>query len=92
MNMVVANNTIRLREIQNHIIADNTIFNNIHQVGLSTLDRVLQHNRIRMKQVYGEPLERNSDRVKEQHYKYVQVSTKCEFSIISALYRHITVL
>lgn len=75
MNIVVANNTIRLREIQNHIIADNTIFNNIHQVGLSTLDRVLQRNRIQMKQVYRAPFERNSERVKEQRYEYVQVST-----------------
>ena len=60
VNMVVANNTIRLGEIQNHINADNTIFNNIHQVGLSTLDRVLQRNRIRMKQVYRVPFERSS--------------------------------
>lgn len=68
------NNTTRPPEIQNHIIADNTIFNNIHQVGLWTLGRVLQHNHIQMKQVYRVLFERNN-RVKEQHYEYVQVST-----------------
>jgi hypothetical protein len=60
VNMVVANNTIRLGEIQNHIMADNTMFNNIHSVALSTLDRVFR---------------RNSERVKEQRHEYVQVST-----------------
>lgn len=44
MNMVVANNAIRLREIQNHTTADNTIFNNIHQVDLSKLYSVLHCN------------------------------------------------
>ena len=57
VNMMVANYTIRLGEILNHIIADNTIFNNSHQVSLSTLGRVLQRNRSQMKQVYRVPFE-----------------------------------
>ncbi|XP_041118603.1 uncharacterized protein LOC121322555 [Polyodon spathula] len=87
--MVVANNTIRLREIQNHIIADKTIFNNIHQVGLSTLDRVLQRNRIQMKQVYRMPFERNSERVKEQRYEYVQRVLELDAAAIQHVYIYI---
>eukprot|EP00063_Salmo_salar_P033425 XP_014008260.1 PREDICTED: uncharacterized protein LOC106575994 isoform X1 [Salmo salar] len=84
--MVVANNTIRLQEIQNHIIADNTIFNNIHQVGLSTLDRVLQRNR---KQVYRVPFERNSESVKEQLYEYVQRVLELDAAAIQHVYIYI---
>ena len=32
INMVLANNAIRLREIQANIISDHAIFNNVHQV------------------------------------------------------------
>ncbi|XP_066545881.1 uncharacterized protein LOC136712949 isoform X2 [Amia ocellicauda] len=87
--MVVANNTSRLREIQNHIIADNTIFKNIHQVGLSTLVRVLQRNRIRMKQVYRVPFERNSERVKEQRYEYVQRVLELDAAVVQHVYIYI---
>ncbi|KAJ8332376.1 hypothetical protein SKAU_G00425490 [Synaphobranchus kaupii] len=72
VNMVLANNVIRLREIQNRVIEDNIIFPNIHTVSLSTIDRVLKRNHVRMKQVYQVPFERNSDRVKELRYQYVQ--------------------
>lgn len=88
--MVVANNSISLREIQNHIIADNTIFDNIHQSGLPTLDSVLQHNQVWMKQVYRVPFERTQRELKNS-YEYVQI-LHCEFTGLSALYRHITVL
>lgn len=37
INMVLANNAIRLREIQTNILNDHTVFNNVHQVSLSTL-------------------------------------------------------
>lgn len=89
VNIVVANNIIRLWEIQNHIIADNTIFNNIHQVGLSTLDRVLQRNRIRMKHVYMVPFERNLERVKEQRYEYVQRVLELDAAAIQHVYIYI---
>ncbi len=62
VNLVLENNEIRLREIQSHIIQDNTLFNNIQRVSLSTLARILKRNQIRMKQLYKVPFERNSQR------------------------------
>ena len=75
VNLVLENNEIRLREIQSHIIQDNTIFNNIQRVSLSTLARILTRNQIRMKQLYKVPFERNSQRNKEFRRAYVDVST-----------------
>ncbi len=74
MNMVLENNAITLRQIQRKIIENNDMFLNIDRVSLSTLDRVLRRNHLRMKQVYRVPFERNSERVKELRYNYVQVS------------------
>ncbi len=74
MNMVLENNAITLRQIQRKIIENNDMFQNIDRVSLSTLDRVLRRNHLRMKQVYRVPFERNSERVKELRYNYVQVS------------------
>ncbi len=37
VNMVIANNSIRLREIQQRIIEDDTTFQNIHNVSISVL-------------------------------------------------------
>ncbi len=74
MNMVLENNAITLRQIQRKIIENNDMFQNIDSVSLSTLDRFLRRNHLRMKQVYRVPFERNSERVKELRYNYVQVS------------------
>ena len=52
VNMVLENNLIRLREIQERTIEDN---------GISTIDGILQHNHMRMKQVYRVPVERKSE-------------------------------
>ncbi|XP_027005558.1 uncharacterized protein LOC113644708 [Tachysurus fulvidraco] len=71
VNLVLENNEIRLREIQSHIIQDNTLFNNIQRVSLSTLARLLKRNQIRMKQLYKVPFERNSQRNKEFRRAYV---------------------
>ncbi|XP_045550324.1 uncharacterized protein [Salmo salar] len=71
VNLVFGNNEIRLREIQSHIIQDNTIFNNIQRVSLSTLAHILKRNQIRMKQLYKVPFERNSQRNKEVRRAYV---------------------
>ncbi len=71
--MVIANNSIRLREIQQRI-EDDTTFQNIHNVSISVLGCVLARNRIRMKIIYRVPFERNSERVKQLRYDYVQVS------------------
>ncbi len=71
MNMVLENNAITLRQIQRKIIENNDMFQNIDRVSLY---RVLRRNHLRMKQVYRVPFERNSERVKELRYNYVQVS------------------
>ncbi|XP_031723080.1 uncharacterized protein LOC116394257 [Anarrhichthys ocellatus] len=72
VGMVLQDNLIRLREIQERVIQDNTHFQGIDSVSISTIDRVLHRNRIRMKQVYRVPFERNSPRVKELRAQYVQ--------------------
>lgn len=84
VDMVVQNNTIRLKEIQQRVIQDNHLFHNIHQCSLATIDRVLKRNAVRMKQVYKVPFERNSDRVKEMRFQFVQVCeshTYCTFTV-----------
>ncbi|XP_031752092.1 uncharacterized protein LOC116408604 [Xenopus tropicalis] len=72
VNMVIANNEIRLREIQQRIIDNDTIFQNIHSASISALSRVLARHRIRMKEIYRVPFERNTERVKQLRYDYVQ--------------------
>lgn len=72
--MVIANNSIRLREIQSAIINDNNVFANINSVSISTIDRVLKRHQMTMKQLYKVPFERNSERVKALRYQYVQVN------------------
>ena len=52
INMVLANNAIRLREIQANIIGDHAIFNNVHQVSQSTLAHILKRHQGKMKQLY----------------------------------------
>ena len=71
--MVIANNSIRLREICNNIITDISVFANIENVGTTTIARVLKKHQIRMKQLYTVPFERNSERVKKLRYQYIQV-------------------
>lgn len=71
--MVVVNNAIKLREIQDRVLADNDIFENVNSVSTTTIARVLKKHQVTMKQLYTVPFERNSERVKEQRYQYVQV-------------------
>lgn len=73
VNMVIANNVIRLQEIQRRVIEDDHLFRGINAISLSTIDRILRKNQFRMKQAYRVPFERNSDRVKNQRVEYVQV-------------------
>ncbi|RXN18454.1 receptor-type tyrosine- phosphatase U-like protein [Labeo rohita] len=75
VDMVRENNLIRLREIRDKVIADNVNFESIDDVSLATIDRVLRRQKMRMKQVYRVPFERNSARHKDLRYEYVQVST-----------------
>ncbi|XP_026991161.2 uncharacterized protein LOC113635738 [Tachysurus fulvidraco] len=72
VDMVLQNNAIRLCEIQERVVEDNANFEGMNSVSLSTIDRVLKRNRLRMKQVYRVPFERNSERVKELRCQYVQ--------------------
>ncbi|KAL3970331.1 TELO2-interacting protein 1 [Sarotherodon galilaeus] len=58
VNMVIANNAIRLHEIQQRIIDNDTIFQNIHSASISALSCVLARHRIK--------------RVKQLRYDYVQ--------------------
>ncbi|XP_030266443.1 uncharacterized protein LOC115577677 [Sparus aurata] len=70
--MVLANNAKTLREIQVNIIGDDGVFNNVHQVSLSTLAHILKTNQLQMKQLYRVPFERNSERVKQLRHAYVE--------------------
>ncbi|KAK0149246.1 hypothetical protein N1851_000002 [Merluccius polli] len=72
VDMVVANNAIKLREIQTAVIADQGTFQNINSVSVSTIDRVLKKNHLAMKQLYRVPFQRNSEMVKEARFQYVQ--------------------
>ncbi len=73
IEMVRENNAIRLRELQQRIIANRNVFNNINRISISTLSCILQKHNFRMKQLYRVPFERNSIRVKDLHHDYVQV-------------------
>nr|XP_054598092.1 uncharacterized protein LOC129163732 [Nothobranchius furzeri] len=61
LNMVQENNVITLRQIQRKMVENNDTFH-------WTMCRY----HLRMKQVYRVPFERNSERVKELRYNYVQ--------------------
>ncbi|XP_035857020.1 uncharacterized protein LOC118495027 [Sander lucioperca] len=82
INMVLENNAITLRQIQRKILQNNEMFQNIDRVSLSTLDRVLRRNNLRMKQVYRVPFERNSERVKELRHNYVQRVLELEVAAV----------
>src|SRR4029434_6844570 len=69
--------SVKLRkQIQSATIDDQDIFLNINTVSLARVDHVLRRNTLRMKQVYRVPFNRNSDKVKQLCYDYVQVSHK----------------
>lgn len=88
-NMVLANNAIRLREIQAKIIEDQIIFQNVNQVSLSTIARILKAHQVQMKQMYRVPFERNSERVKQLRHEYVEVCI-VHFSTLMLHTAHIT--
>lgn len=91
INMVLANNAIRLRELQANIIGDHAIFNNVHQVSQSTLARILKRHQVQMKQLYRVPFERNSERVKRLRHEYVEVCI-VHFSTVMLHTAHMTFL
>ena len=79
VDMVVANNAIKLHEIQSRILEDQEIFHNINSISLATITRVLSKHRVRMKQLYTVPFERNSERVKVLRQQYVQQYVNVQF-------------
>ncbi|KAK1167267.1 hypothetical protein AOXY_G11979 [Acipenser oxyrinchus oxyrinchus] len=89
VDMVIQNNVIRLKNIQQRIIQDNDVFTNIHHGSLATIDHVLKRNAIRMKQVYRVPFERNSARVKEAGFQYVQRIMELDASLTHHKYVYV---
>lgn len=61
VNMVAADNAIRLRKVRAAVIADQGIFWSINNVSLTTTDRILRRNHMAMKQLYRVPFQKNSD-------------------------------
>ena len=59
VEMVVANNAIKLHEIQTRIVEDHEIFDNIDSISRTTITRTLSKHRVQMKQLY--TFERNSE-------------------------------
>ncbi|KAL1252670.1 hypothetical protein QQF64_017363 [Cirrhinus molitorella] len=76
VNMVLANNAITLKQLQANIVNNHASFNDIHQVSISTLARILKKNHIQMKQTYRVPFERNSERVKRLRHDYAEIYTE----------------
>ncbi|KAI2649093.1 Insertion element IS630 uncharacterized 39 kDa protein [Labeo rohita] len=73
VNMVLANSAITLKQLQANIVNNHASFNDIHQVSISTLARILKKKHIQMKQIYRVPFERNSERVKRLRHDYAEV-------------------
>ncbi|KAJ8361309.1 hypothetical protein SKAU_G00178340 [Synaphobranchus kaupii] len=63
VDLVRADNAIRLHQLRQQILADRQVFNNINHVSITTIRRILVKHNITMKQLYRVPFERNSVRV-----------------------------
>ncbi|KAL0970649.1 hypothetical protein UPYG_G00245090 [Umbra pygmaea] len=74
VDLVVANNTIPLRQLRECILADHAIFHDVHSVSTTTLGRVLWEHHVSMKQLYRVSFERNSVGLKHLRYKLSWVS------------------
>ncbi|XP_053365802.1 uncharacterized protein LOC128535778 [Clarias gariepinus] len=72
VDLVKADNAIRLHQLRKKILADRQVFNNINHVSITTIRRILGKHSITMKQLYRVPFERNSDRVKGLRAEYVR--------------------
>ncbi len=78
-NMVIVNNSIRLREIQSAIINDNNVFANINSVSISTIDRVLKRLWSNATRCYLRGIVKEWS-VKELRYQYIPVNYWCALS------------
>ena len=73
VNLVQTRNYIRLREIQQHILDNDDMFNNVEAINLQTIARILKRHKVSLKQLYCVPFEGNADRLKQMRVEYVQV-------------------
>ncbi len=71
--MVIADNEVKLKDIQSRVVENNLVFGNIAAISITSISRTLAKHRVRMKQLYKVPFERNSERIKELRRQYVQV-------------------
>lgn len=76
MDIVVANNAIRLCEIGAAVVADQGTFRNMN-VSLATIDHVLRRNHVAMKQLCRVPFQKNSEVVKKARCQHVEVRIHC---------------
>ncbi|XP_051543561.1 uncharacterized protein LOC127434686 [Myxocyprinus asiaticus] len=67
VNMVIADNEIKLKDIQSRVVEDNLVFGNIAAISITFISRTLAKHR-----VYKVPFERNGERIKELCRQYVQ--------------------
>ncbi|XP_048826950.1 uncharacterized protein LOC125704854 [Brienomyrus brachyistius] len=76
--MVIADNEIKLKDIQSRIVEDNLVFGNIAEISITSISRTLAKHRVRMKTLCKVPFERNSERIKELRHQYVQRAMELE--------------
>ncbi|XP_051779521.1 F-box only protein 44-like [Erpetoichthys calabaricus] len=79
VNLVRANNAIRLHQLQQQILEDTQVFNNINRVSITTIRRILVKHNMTMKQLYRVQFERNSVGVKGLRHEYVQKPPNVNF-------------
>ncbi|KAJ8333926.1 hypothetical protein SKAU_G00412450 [Synaphobranchus kaupii] len=72
VNMVIADNEIKLKEIHARVVEDNLVFGDIEGISITSISLTLAKHRVQMKQLYKVPFERNSERIKELRHQYVQ--------------------
>ncbi|XP_058876771.1 uncharacterized protein LOC131731437 [Acipenser ruthenus] len=72
VDMVVTQNDIRLRDIQQNILGNNETFQGAETISTTTIAHILKRHQISMKQIYLVPFQGNEDRVKALRREYVQ--------------------
>ncbi|XP_051575674.1 uncharacterized protein LOC127453390 [Myxocyprinus asiaticus] len=72
VNMVIADNEIKLKDILSRVVEDNLVFGDIAAISITSISWTLAKHRVRMKQLYKVPFERNGESIKELRRQYVQ--------------------
>ncbi|KAF5899792.1 uncharacterized protein DAT39_010484, partial [Clarias magur] len=57
VNKVIADNEIKLKDIQSRVVEDNLVFGNISAISITSIFQTLAKHRVRMKQLYKVPSE-----------------------------------